>query len=127
MAKKKFYQGGLKSSPNSRGVRRSTRIAMGIFIVAAAACEILLITGFRKDPHPLMYGIVIGVMTMVFIGIGFSIHYIGKLAQKEQQALEEKQKDAEGKIVEDVFNVAEKSASNSASNASENDSEEIFE
>ncbi len=95
MAKKKFYQGGLKSSPNSRGVRRSTRIAMGIFIVAAAACEILLITGFRKDPHPLMYGIVIGVMTMVFIGIGFSIHYIGKLAQKEQQALEEKQKDAE--------------------------------
>lgn len=95
MAKNKFYRPGTPEAPNPRKIRRSTRTAMIIFVVAAALCELLLIRGFRKDPHPLMYGIVIGVMTMVFIGIGWGIHYIGKLAEAEQRDLEEKSDDAE--------------------------------
>lgn len=90
MGKKKFNASGKKPTPNSRGVRRSTRIAMTLFLIAALACEILLISGFRKDPHPLMYGIVIGVITMVFVGIGAGIHYIGKLAALEQKAAEDR-------------------------------------
>ena len=90
MGKKNFNTSGKKPTPNSSGVRRSTRIAMTLFLIAALACEILLITGFRKDPHPLMYGIVIGVITMVFVGIGAGIHYIGKLAALEQKAVEDR-------------------------------------
>lgn len=94
MGKKKFNASGKKPTPNSRGVRRSTRIAMTLFLIAALACEILLISGFRKDPHPLMYGIVIGVITMVFVGIGAGIHYIGKLAALEQKAAEDRDAEA---------------------------------
>lgn len=90
MGKKNFNTSGKKPTPNSSGVRRSTCIAMTLFLIAALACEILLITGFRKDPHPLMYGIVIGVITMVFVGIGAGIHYIGKLAALEQKAVEDR-------------------------------------
>lgn len=90
MAKNRFYEPGASGAPNAGSVRRSTRIAMGIFAVPALACEILLITGFRRDPHPLMYGIVITVMTLVFIGVGWGIHYIGKLAASEQMSAEDR-------------------------------------
>lgn len=95
MGKKKFNASGKKPTPNSRGVRRSTRIAMTLFLIVALACEILLISGFRKDPHPLMYGIVIGVITMVFVGIGAGIRYIGKLAALDQKEAEDR--NAEGR------------------------------
>ena len=92
MAKNKLYEPGSSGPPNSKSVWRSTRIAMGIFAVAALACEILLIMGFHRDPHPVMYGVVITVMTLVFIGIGWGIHYIGKIAASEQDEMSEVRK-----------------------------------
>ncbi len=93
MAKNKFLDPGKSGSPSARAVRRSTRTAMGIFLVAAIACEILLIRGFHRDPHPVMYGIVIAVMTIVFIGIGWGIHYVGKLAAADQAKAEAREEE----------------------------------
>ncbi|MBM6990677.1 MAG: hypothetical protein I3I98_04625 [Mobilibacterium timonense] len=83
---------------SSRGGEKSARIALVIFIVAAAICEAVLIWGCIRSNHKLMMGLMTGLMTAVFIGTGKSISFFAKMtgyreklddAEKENGAGEE--------------------------------------
>lgn len=65
---------------DGRGGAQSARIALVIFIVAAAICEAVLIWGCIRSDHKLMMGLMTGLMTAVFIGTGKGISFFAKMS-----------------------------------------------
>jgi len=75
---------------------------MTVFIIAAVICEILLFTGLRRDPHPAVYGAMIAIVTAVFIGIGWGIHYITTNLSKPEPKLDFSEVDEEDSAVDEA-------------------------
>lgn len=71
---------------SGRGGAKSARIALVIFIVAAAICEAVLIWGCIRSDHKLMMGLMTGLMTAVFIGTGKSISFFAKMTGYKEKS-----------------------------------------